>query len=269
MSYYMQANTAFQVRADHDGATLNFVESNKSANATNYLFKAQPESVSLYVYDANYHPWDMLYVRFNDDASESEDKYLDATKPMGTDFCFYSTSADNKKMVIDARPYDADKVVPLGLTTSYRQEFIIKAEGVSVPNGGKVYLHDKLLQKYVLLTPGTEYRFNVTKDKATQGDNRFELSMKPVTTVADTKGLQVTMTPNPATDEVSVKFTSGGTDAISVRVLDMSGVSVYNEELGVQAKGTITLPLNKLASGVYMVEFTSGSQKVVQRLIKE
>ena len=266
--YNLPAYTAFQVRADHDGATLHFTESHKSATATNYLFKAQPDAISLYVYDAGYHPYDMLYVKFNDEASEGEDKYLDATKPSGADFNFYSLSADNKKMVIDARPYDVDKVVPLGISSAYPQDFIIKAESVVMPAGAKVYLHDKLLQKYIALEQGAEYRFTISKDKATQGDNRFELAMKPGV-VTETKGLQVTMAPNPATDEVKVVFVSGQEAPVTVRVLDMSGVSMYNEDMGVQQKGMINIPLSRLASGIYMVEITSGSQKVVQRLVKE
>ena len=266
--YYLPAYAAYQVRAHHDGATLNFTESHKSANATNYLFKSQPDAISLYVYDVNYHPYDMLYVKFNDQASEAEDKYLDATKPSGADFNFYSMSSDNKKMVIDSRPYNADKVVPLGISSAYQQDFIIKAEGVVTPGGAKVYLHDKLLQKYVAMDQGAEYRFTIGKDKATQGDNRFELTMKPAVTV-DPKGLQVTMTPNPATDEVKVKFTTGQPESVTLRVLDMSGVSVYSEDLGVQQKGIVSVPLSKLASGIYMVEISCGGQKITQRLVKE
>ena len=267
--YYLQANQAFQVRADHNLATLSFTESNKAANATNYLFKAQPETVSLSVYDVNYHLWDMLHIRFTDEGTDGEDKYLDATKPSGADFNFYSLSSDNKKMVIDARPYDAEKVVPLGVSSAYQQQYIIKAESVFIPDGGRVYLHDKLLQQYVLLDPGTEYRFTISKDKATQGDGRFELSMKPSTALATATGLQVTMTPNPATDEVKISFSAGKEDNVSLSVLDMSGVNVYEEDLGVQLKGSVNVPLSKLASGVYMVELRSGNQKVIQRLVKE
>ena len=266
--YFFPANSAFQVRADHDGATLSFAESNKVVNATSYLFKARPQTISLVVYDANYHPWDMLYVKFDEDASDAEDKHLDATKPSGADFNFYSLSSDNKKLAIDSRPYDADKAVTLGISSAYTQEFIIKAENVAAPAGAKVYLHDKLLQQYVLMEQGSEYRFTISKDKATQGDNRFELSMKPGS-MADNKGLHVTMTPNPATDEVKVIFTSGSADNVQVRVLDMSGVTVYTQDMGIQVKGILNLPLSNLSSGVYMVELTSGSQKVIQRLIKE
>ena len=215
----------------------------------------------------------MTYIKFNDAASAADENDFDGTKPMNgaTDFNFYSISSDNHKLSLDARPYKAGNVIPLGLTSSYAQEYIIKAEGMAVPEGGKVYLHDKLLKQYVLLQQGTEYKFSVTADKATQGEERFELSMEPreVATVAATKGLNVTMTPNPATDEVKINFTNSKSENVSVRVLDLSGVSIYNQKLGVQQSGSVSIPLSSFASGIYMVELTSGDQKVTERLIKE
>ena len=269
--YYVQANASFQVRANHNGDTLNFTESNKASAPTSYLLKTQPEYVSLYVYDANYHPWDMLYVKFTDAAKDAEDNDYDARKLLGSDFYFYSLSSDDKKLAIDARPYAAGKVIPLGITSSYEQEFIIKAEGMAVPAGGKLYLHDKLLKQYVLLQQGTEYRFTVAKDKTTQGENRFELSMEPanVTDMADNKGLEVAMSPNPATDEVRVSFSSANNEKVSIRVADIAGLCVYSADLGMLQTGTVSVPLSRLPSGIYMVELISGNQKVVQRLVKE
>src|ERR1700733_7656872 len=142
-------------------------------------------------------------------------------------------------MVIDCRPYAAGKVIPLGINSTYAKNFIIKAEGVTVPDGGKVYLHDKLLNQYTLLTQGAEYRFSITADKTTQGDNRFELSLEPadIAAMQTNKALQVNMIPNPATDEVNISFTSGKADNVSIRLLDLSGISVYNKDLGVQQNG--------------------------------
>ena len=269
--YYLQGSSAFQVRAAANGDVLNFTESNKSANITANLFRAAPEYVSLSVYDENYHPWDMLNVKFDDQATDNEDGKLDATKPLGGDLNFYSLSADSKKLAIDARPYATGKVIPLGITSNYAQEFIIKADNITVPAGGKVYLHDKLLQQYVLLEQGTEYKFTISTDKATQGDNRFELTMVPseVAAVPASAGLNVTMTPNPATDDVKINFTSAGKEKVTVNVTDLSGISVYNQSLGNVASGSVSVPLANFASGIYLVELTSGSQKVVQRLVKE
>ncbi|MBC7554179.1 MAG: T9SS type A sorting domain-containing protein, partial [Taibaiella sp.] len=267
--YYIQANSSFTLRTAHNNDTLNFTEAHKGATATASLLKAIPGYVSLMVYDGNYHPWDMLHVRFNDAASDSEDRMADATKPSGADFNFYSLSADNQKLAIDSRPYGADKVIPLGISSGYAQDFIIKAENVTLPTGGSLYLHDKLLKQYIAMSQGAEYRFSVTKDKATQGEQRFELSMSPIAIAGNSKGLEVNMIPNPATEDVSVTFSNSRKAAVSIRILDLSGVSVYNRNLGTQQSGGVKVSLGTLASGIYMVELTAGNEKVVQRLVKE
>jgi hypothetical protein len=266
--YYIQANAAFQVRAAHNGDSLVFTESNKSANATTTLIKGLPDYVSLFVYDAQYHPFDMLHIKFGAEATDNEDNDFDAAKPQGPDFNLYSISADDHKLAIDGRPYAAGKSIPLGINSNYNQEFIFKTEALSVPTGGRVFLHDKLLNQYVMLQQGTEYKFNVTKDAATQGDKRFELTMEPGVD-ATSNGLQVTMTPNPASNEVSISYTSGNAEHVTVKVSDLTGMNVFTKDMGVQQNGKVIVPITNLAAGIYMVELTSGSQKVVQRLIKE
>ena len=267
--YFLQANECFQIRAAYNGATMTFTESNKGSNRSLNLMRPAPESVSLYIYDANYHPYDMLHIRFNDGATPDEDNSYDARKLLGTDFGFYSLSHDGQKLSIDTRPYETEKVIPLGVTSSYAQEYIIKAESIVVPGGSEIYLHDKLLGQYVTLEQGSEYRFVVTNDEHTQGDNRFEITMKPALAAAVANGLHVSMTPNPATDEVRLNFTSGKKDFVSVRVLDMSGVCVHSENLGEQISGTVNIRLNSFAEGAYMIEVTSGKDKSIQRLVKE
>lgn len=267
--YKIGANTCFQVRAGHDGDSLNFVESDKEATPDNYMFKMPSDYLTLNVYDSNYHTWDVLHVQFNDNAKDVQDTRFDAVKLLSSDFTFYSLSADRRKLAIDARPFETEKVIPLGITSSYNQQFIIRAENVAIPSGGTVFLHDKLLDRLTELKPGTEYAFSVTKDKATQGDARFELSMKPATTKAVDNGLHVTMTPNPASDDVNIAFTIGQKEEVSVRVMDISGVNVYSKNLGVRQSGTVSVSLSNLAAGIYMVELTAGDKKVVQRLVRE
>ena len=115
---------------------------------------------------------------------------------------------------------------------------------------------------------GTEYTFTIGKDKATQGTERFELVLKSSIPVP-VKGLAVSMTPNPTTDDVKISFTSGRMEKVTVRVIDISGVSIYTQDLGEQQNGTISVPLGSFAAGIYMVELTQGEQKVTQRLVKE
>jgi hypothetical protein len=188
---------------------------------------------------------------------------------MGPEFNFYSIADNGKSMAIDGRPFKAEGIVPLGVKSNVAQDFIIKAENVATPDNGKVYLHDKLMQQYVLLQAGTEYRFSVTDDKTTQGENRFELSMSPADVAESNKALAMTMMPNPASDEVKVTFSSGKKGEVSLKVMDLTGISVYEKGLGMKQNGSVTVSLSNLASGIYMVELTSGNEKVVQRLVKE
>lgn len=265
--YSLPAYASFQVRTAYNGAHICVTESMKTATATSYLFKAPATPyVSLHVYDESYHPWDMLDIRFNDNATDAEDAKYDAVKPAGGDLSLYSLSADGRRMVIDARPFQSGKVVPLGIASTYKQNFIIRAENIAAPENGIVVLHDKLLNKYVELSAGTEYKFAINEDKATQGDNRFELSLKPAAVAAN---FSVTLTPNPATDDVKVAFSAPEANNVSVKVTDISGICVYTRDLGTQQAGQVTIPVAKLAAGIYMVELTSGNNRSVQKLVKE
>jgi hypothetical protein len=267
--YYLQANSCFQVRAAHNGDVLDFNENNKGTSPTAVLLKAGADAVALTVYDANYHPWDMLSLVFNEHASVNEDNNYDAIKPEGPEFNFYSISGDNKKLAIDGRPFKAEGTIPIGVRSNIEQDFIIKASSVTTPDNSKIYLHDKLLQQYTLLQVGTEYRFSVTADTITQGEGRFELSMNPAAVARNSKALSMSMMPNPATDEVNIMFTSGKKEKVSLTVLDVNGVKVYEKNLGQVENGSLVVPLNNLASGIYMIELTSGVEKVIQRLVKE
>lgn len=269
--YYIQANCAFQVRAAHNNDSLNFAESNKSSTATTVLFKNQPGYTSLMVYDENYHPWDMLQLQFNDASVAEDDNVNDAAKLSASDFGFYSLSTDNKKLAIDVRPYQTEQVIPLGIHSDYSRNFIIKAGSVVVPNDGALYLHDKLLKQYIQLHEGTEYRFAINGDKATQGENRFELSMQPKNGALSkvSKGLEMSMAPNPTTGDVNISFVNGKNEAVSMRIVDISGVTVYEQNLGTREEGSVNVSLSRMAAGVYMVELTAGDQKTIQRLVKE
>ncbi|WP_161499400.1 FG-GAP-like repeat-containing protein [Flavipsychrobacter stenotrophus] len=268
-SYYIQANACVQVRAADDLKQLTFTESMKSDTVNTILFKQQPqEHISLNIYDATYHMWDMLTINFNAAATDAEDAMYDAVKPAFGDLSFYGISTDNRKMAIDARQFVKDKVVPLGITSSYKQDFIIRADDMILPENTSVFLRDKWLNRSTELAAGSEYKFSITGDAKSQGNDRFELGLKSTATVP-VKPLAVSMSPNPTTDAVKISFTSGKKEKVAVRVTDISGVSIYTQDLGEQLNGTVSVPLNKFAAGIYLVELTQGDQKVTQRLVKE
>lgn len=266
--YYLQANSSFQVRAAHNGDVVTFSEGNKYTSSDSVLLRPAAEYLTLKVLDANEHMWDELRVKFNDNATAGEDNDFDAHKLEGPDFNFYTVSADAQNLAIDVRPFDDDINIPVGISSAYQQQFTIRASEVVAPVGKTVYLHDKLLNKYVQLEAGAEYQFSVNADAATQGNDRFEISAKAGGTETSRQP-SITLAPNPATDVVNVTFASAKEEEVTVWVLDVSGVSVYRSELGKVSAATTAIPLKSLAAGIYMVEISHGTQKFVKRLVKE
>jgi Secretion system C-terminal sorting domain len=144
---------------------------------------------------------------------------------------------------------------------------------VCQPGDGKMYLHDKYLHKYKPLEPGAEYKFSVTADSATQGERRFELGMGNMPgnngAALANLALSLTTTPNPAKEMVTVRFNAPTAENTSLRILDVSGATIYSMNLGIRQNGSVEIPIDKLPSGVYMIEFNSGSQQMTQRLVKD
>lgn len=121
------------------------------------------------------------------------------------------------------------------------------------------------------LVDNAAYSFEITDDKATQGDARFEIAMGRTSSEAanNNRGLHITMTPNPATDAVTINYLNVKKETIRVSITDMKGVTVYSNEWKDKQNGNVTVNLEKFAAGVYMVEVTAGGNKVVNKLIKE
>ena len=266
--YVIQAYNSFQIRTTVSGATLNFTESNKSASPAQILLKPEPQYTALQVYDAAYHPWDITYFNFTADATDAEDITADAGKLNNPDMNFYSVSSNNQKLSIDARPYKEGAVIPMGFSCNYAQQFIIRADQMVLPEGGKLYLHDKYTNKFVRLEYGTEYRFEITNDSVSQGENRFELAMGDDSTVGNNE-LNITLAPNPASDEIAVDYTTNSNDESNLRILDMAGVCMISHRLSAKEHGHTKIKLDKLAAGIYMVELTSGNKIRSEKFIKE
>ncbi len=265
--YYLQANSAFQVRTAHDGDSLVFNETDKAPDASSYLFKKSTQTTTLNVYDEQYHPWDILNIHFDNNASANEDLKQDALKLSFGDFSFYSVTDDNKQLAIDARPFSDEKAIPLGISSNYLQNFIIRIEQSSVPVGKRLFLHDKLTNNYTEVATGNEYKFSITKNKQSQGD-RFELTTNGPADITATS-IKVNMVPNPATDNLVVELAQLTSNTADITVTDMMGSVVLSKHIDQVQQGKVELSLAKLASGNYIVEVRSGKDKVTRKLVKD
>ena len=73
--------------------------------------------------------------------------------------------------------------------------------------------------------------------------------------------------PNPATDFVSISYTTNGNENVSYRMTDLSGKSVIVRNLGVRNGVQIeNIDLSNLASGMYILEIAAGNNRSVQKV---
>ena len=73
--------------------------------------------------------------------------------------------------------------------------------------------------------------------------------------------------PNPASEFVTVSYTATASEAVSYRMTDLSGKSVIARDLGVRNGAQIeNIDLSNVASGMYILEITSGTKRSVQKV---
>jgi len=160
-------------------------------------------------------------------------------------------------------------VIPLGINAIKPQTFIIRADDYNVPAGSTLSLHDKYKGIYKQLQKGEEYSFDITTVPASQGNGRFELQMGDVSAAVAKAATSLTVTPNPATEEVNVAYNVQASDNAGIRISNMLGQQVYTTSLGSVQNGTITVPLQNVPAGMYMAELICGSKITTQRFVKQ
>ncbi len=267
--YYLQACTAFQVRAAHHGDTLHFTENNKVNSATTSLLKASNNEVALAVYDTDHHLWNSLKIRFSDAAVNEESGNEDALLLQSGDFAFYTVSADKKRLVIDARPFEEKLTIPVGLRTHYEQEFLLIAENVPANLTSQLYLHDQQTGEYHLLQTGSEYRFTMPSETDNE-DDRFEITTKAnKDKPAEIASLNAWISPHPVKSIATLHFNQLPKAKTTIAVFDINGAPVFTKDLGQLSTMEVELPMNDLPPGNYILKLTSGTQVQTLKLNKE
>jgi len=263
--------------------TMTFPESAKTSATALGLLKTtetKPVQVELRMMDSTIF-WDRMLVLFNDTAKATYE-YSDCLKMANPDISLYTFGKDDSILSIDCRKHVDSQSIRMGLyvPTAKRYRFVLGEYNMVL--GTRIYLLDKYTKTKEEIVPGFEYWFDVTSDAATQGDNRFELVMEgkptktgtPTTTVKnvatnkteEVKAFEVSIAPNPASSVAKLKYKGDSVKELHVSIMNMMGAVVAKFD----TKSTeISLPIQNLQTGMYMVEVSNGKETVVEKLIKE
>ncbi|GAA4468491.1 hypothetical protein GCM10023093_26180 [Nemorincola caseinilytica] len=265
MSYVLPPFAAISTTAtDNTDNTLTFHESDKVSTFTTLFRSApMPSWVELQIADSN-KDWDRVLLHLDGAATATQDA-TDAVKLSNPDLDLYTLSADNARLAIDARPYSADISIPLGIASMEYGSYVIRTGMYGITADNALYLHDKYLNRTVRLKEGTEYWFDITADPASQGEQRFELNTSSVNALAGNTDL-LQLSPNPAQGSVQLSYHDIA-ETGQVTITNVTGQVVYADTVPA-GTGNITISLQNIPAGIYLVKLTSGNVMHTQKLIK-
>lgn len=257
--YNIQANAGFEVRAIANGDTLTIYETDKVNNASTGLLKMPTDYLKIVVNDSNNQIWDESYITLNEDAKNVDEEY-DARKIYNDEVNLYTISSDLHMLSIDARPKGNDIEIPIGFNSNkLGTKYTFKFSGHI---NDDLYLHDITSNNYSKVYDGLTYTFTHMDDTK----NRFKIVSKK--DKGNILGFSCNVYPNPSTDILHINFNEPESN-LSIRLVDVNGMTVYKNQVKEKAITIISIPMNDIASGIYLLEIETKNNKYINKVIKQ
>lgn len=280
-SFIIPAYSAFFVYVSaNTNNTITFPESCKVSSTAQSLFKstasAIPQIIEIKIKDST-ATWDKLMLIVDSNSTMAADEH-DARKFLNSEMNFFTYGGGNDTLSIDRRPYKDGQVIPLCVWSFVQRPMFFEVSRLKMPQNTYLFLDDSLTGTSTLLGEGDKYYFNATLNS---GDplsvNRFKLRFYGNPNATTTHGtgignvtrLNASLSPNPATDEVVVKMDADAAGTTAVRIFNMQGQQVYQNEFGVMQSGSLQIPVKQFAAGVYMVNVSCGNAVFNKQLVKQ
>lgn len=134
----------------------------------------------------------------------------------------------------------------------------------SVQNNSAIASAQNYSYTDVKLPLGTSYYRIKQVDK----DGKYSYS-KTAQVIATKDGVNWSALPNPATDHTTVLFNVSASN-VHVYLTDNSGKTIYKTTIAATSEGyQLSIPLNNLAKGVYLLRVVAGSDVRTEKIIKD
>ena len=268
VTQYISSGQAFFVRTNGT-PTLTCTEAVKTSTTGAAIFKTDPENTLRISLAKDATNSDETVIRFMEGKQNEFSDNDDVRKMINPEVNISSNfGLDQYASVNYLAPKDLkNKVVPISAWVDVNGSYQLKFKGVeSFIATPYVMLKDKYLNKWVDLRTNAFYQFDITNDKQSKDDNRFEVIFTDKSSgLNESNALlnaQLSVYPNPATDVLNVSLTNG-TAIENVSVYNVSGMLVNNIKLN----GT-QIDISQLNNGVYMVEVKTANGNYQTKFVK-
>lgn len=160
-------------------------------------------------------------------------------------------------------------VIELALVNYQHSEYSLTFDLDHKPENLKAYLKDSYLDTQTEITPGMIYDFTVDSSIAESVDPyRFNISFDVVSlSNSNFTKANFSIYPNPTDDVLHINFTENITEKVEVSIFNLVGRKVAEFKADASTE-KLSLPVQSLSSGVYLVQIQSGTMNLTKKFIK-
>ena len=87
--------------------------------------------------------------------------------------------------------------------------------------------------------------------------------------LAELEGGNITLYPNPATDQLQLSYSAGLNGNVQTDILDMSGKTVHSSAYALSSGATQSIDVSALKPGVYHIRIRLNDTQKVMRFVKK
>ena len=209
---------------------------------------------------------DKLEILGIDSASSRFEKW-DAEKINENKISLYSISRDSIALCIDARPFNNNLFIPLGIASNKTGKYKLVCTGFVIANDLEAYLNDKLLNRYQKILQDSSYTFEISTDSTTAGEKRFEITGPPPPPRQEDP-IIATITPSPVHNQLGIRYSFREPLVYQISIHSIDGTLLQNKTFAASKNGFASIEVPHLKAGSYVAVIKAGKNYLLKQFIK-
>lgn len=252
----------FKVRAITPGATLDFNNTMRVANTTQFFRPSGENSRMWFSLEGN-NLFNQILVGILTDATDQEDRLYDAVKFHGnSSISLAAKNEDRDYSILAFPPPSAEKSIPLSVFVDQSGTYTFKANVMENFEYQNVYFVDTKRADYIELNEGTEVAVQLEEGAY---NDRFFLNFYPDGFVGIPESTTNDVAIYSDRDVIYLNSFSSQFEGLQIQVLDMSGKVIFTDN-GFSLQGVKSYSLTAIAAGVYVVNLSSKEMQINEKV---
>ena len=265
---YIHPTQAFFVNSNVASGTASFTEAMQS-HQTGVTFYKTENTISIDLNLTNGESTKSTQINYLDNKTAGLDSRFDIGLFDGVDSdirIYTNLISDNngialKRQALPNNDYE-NLVIPIGIKAGLNEEITFTVNTQNLPEGINVYLEDRLTNTYTRLDENNaEYKIKTTESLNDVG--RFYLHTASKSLATDNFLSDVINIYKSKKHELTIEGLQNGNT--TVKLFNLLGKQIINTAF--KANGIKNIPLQSLASGIYIIELQNEAIKLTKKII--